>query len=66
VWSRYYDSSIREDFITDILVCKEQKSFITGHNLGDIHLRKLVELKNMDPEAAETGGGNKDEGSSAN
>lgn len=45
VWSRYYDPMIKDDFITDILIFKEQKFFITAHHLGDIHLRKLVELK---------------------
>lgn len=48
IWSRYYDSSIREDFITDLLVFKEQKFFVTAHNFGDIHLRKLVESKNIE------------------
>lgn len=48
IWSRYYDSSIREDFITDLLVFKEQKFFVTAHNFGDIHLRKLVEFKNIE------------------
>jgi hypothetical protein len=49
VWSRYYDASIKEDFITDLLVFKEQKFFITAHNFGDIHLRKLVELQTSMP-----------------
>ena len=48
MWSRYYDPAIKEDFITDVLIFKEHKFFITGHNSGDIHLRKLVELKNID------------------
>jgi len=38
------------------LVFKEQKRFVTAHHFGDIHLRKLDELKNMDMEAVETSG----------
>ena len=53
VWSKYYDSNIKEDFITDILIFDEQKFFITAHNSGDIHLRKLLEQKNLELEAGE-------------
>jgi hypothetical protein len=36
-------------------VFKDQKFFITAHNFGDIHLRKLVELKNSDGYVADAG-----------
>ena len=47
VCARCYDPAIKDDFITDILIFKEQKFFITAHNIGDIHLRELKELKSI-------------------
>ena len=48
VWARCYDPTIKDDFITDLLIFKEHKFFITAHNIGDIHLRELVELRNIE------------------
>lgn len=45
IWCKYFDPAIKEDFITDILIFKEQKFFVTAHSQGDIHLRKLVEQR---------------------
>jgi len=55
IWSRYYDAQIREDYITDVLVFREHKFFVTAHNFGDIHLRKLNETKNVEFEIAASG-----------
>jgi hypothetical protein len=32
IWCKYFDSSIKENFITDILLFKEHKFFVTAHN----------------------------------
>ena len=48
ILAKYHDSEIKEDYITDILVFRDQKFFITAHNMGDIRLRKLVELNGLE------------------
>lgn len=57
VWSSYFDTVIHEDFITDVLIFSDQKFFVTAHNSGDIHLRKLSEFKSPEfefgPKAAQ-------------
>lgn len=36
-----------------MLIFKDHKFFVTAHNLGEIHLRKLQELKTLESELAE-------------
>ena len=35
----------------EFYIYKKQNFFITSHHLGDIHLRKLVEIKNIEVES---------------
>jgi len=47
IFSGYFDEIIREDYIIDVLMF-HHKFFLTAHNSGDIHFRKLTELKNQE------------------